>query len=103
MFKHLCVILFMGWGWLPSMHHRKHYQHPDRGGLASQHTSQVTSFGLYPGREGVCIQGQRGLHPGIGVLPTGEREFASRGGGCADPAGTMTVGGTHPTGMLPCL
>ena len=38
MFLHLCAILFMGGGWLPSMHHRSHDQ-------------------------GVCLEGD-GLYPG---------------------------------------
>ena len=41
---------------------------------------------------GVCIQGEGGLHPkGEGGLHPGGRQ-----------TGTGKVGGTHPTGMLPC-
>ena len=54
MFLHLCVILFpVGRGWLPSMHHGSHDQHP--GGVCFQAGS---------GSRGVCLQagsGSRGV------------------------------------------
>ena len=41
------------------------------------------------GGEGVCIQGEGGLHPeGVGQTP---------------PTGTRKAAGTHPNGMFSCL
>ena len=92
MFLHLCVILFTGWCWLPSMHHWSHDQgcglHP--GGL---HPRGLYLGSLHPGgsaSRGVCLQ--------VGVCIQGR---------WADPyPDTMGygqgAGGTHPTGMHSC-
>ena len=61
-------------GWLPNMHHMSHDQ----------------GWGV-----GVCIQGGGGLH-----ASKGGGWSASKGEG--GQTGTRKVGGTHPTGMLPC-
>ena len=68
-------------GWLPSMHHRSHDQHP--GGVLP-----TEEWSVYKG--GFCLRGG---------LPT------SRGGGVGQippSPRTRKVGGTYPTGMLSC-
>ena len=80
-------------GWLPSMHHRSYDQ-----------------AGLQPG--GWFLHSRGGdLHPGGGgsasrkVLHLGVRGSAYSGGWTnpLTPAGPGKTGGTHPTGMLPCI
>ena len=85
MFLHACVILFMGErGWLSSMHHRSHDQHPGGGvGFPAYITGHMAS-----------IQGV-GLHSGGSV--SGGSTY--RGVGQTPPQ-TRNVGCTHPTGML---
>ena len=77
-------------GWLPSMHHRPHDQHPrgGRGWLPSMHHRSHD--------QGVCIQGVGYLHP------WGRRSACRRVGQTPPPAGIRKAEGTHPTGMLPC-
>ena len=57
MFLHLCVILFTGGDWLPSMHHRSHDQGVCLWGVC------LWEICLW----GVCIQGD--LHPGWADSP----------------------------------
>ena len=70
-------------GWLPSMHHRSHDQHP--GGVLP-----TEEWSVYKG--GFCLRGglptSRGGEGGVGQIPP--------------PPRTRKVGGTYPTGMLSC-
>ena len=91
-------------GWLPSMHHRSHDQHP-RGRVASQHASQVT----WPASKGeggfpTCITGHMTSIQGGGWLPNmhhRSHDQHPRGGVASQHASQVTWPASKGEGGFP--
>ena len=79
----VCFVYPRGRGWLPSMHHRSHDQHPG-GWLPSMHHRSHDQAGSASRGEGA---GSASRGRGVGQTP---------------PCQNMKAGGTHSTAMLPC-